>query len=88
MSRSDNLDALLGPELVAAIEQLVDERVARAVAELRAPAPVPAWLTVAQAADLLWGVQRTRCACGSNVDGWRPVDKAAGCTWRAAQLSS
>jgi excisionase family DNA binding protein len=47
------LDALLGPELVAAIEQLVDERVARAVAELRVPPPPSPWLTVAQAADLL-----------------------------------
>lgn len=53
MSKNGNLDALLGPELVAVIEQLVDERVARAVAELRVPAPPSPWLTVAQAADLL-----------------------------------
>jgi excisionase family DNA binding protein len=48
-----DLDAFLGPRLVAAIEQLVDERVARAVAELRVPPPPSPWLTVAQAADLL-----------------------------------
>jgi hypothetical protein len=48
-----DLDALLGPELVAAIERLVDERVALAVAELRAPAPASPWLTVAQAGALL-----------------------------------
>jgi Helix-turn-helix domain len=47
------LDAFLGSELVAAIERLVDERVARAVAELRAPAPLSPWLTVAQTANLL-----------------------------------
>jgi excisionase family DNA binding protein len=48
-----NLDALLGPELVAAIEQLVDERVARAVAALQVPHPPTPWLTVPQAAVLL-----------------------------------
>jgi excisionase family DNA binding protein len=48
-----NLDAFLGPELVAAIEQFVDERVARAVAGIQVPAPPARWLTVAQAADLL-----------------------------------
>jgi excisionase family DNA binding protein len=48
-----DLDALLGPELVAAIEQLVDERVARAVAGLKVPAPLSPWVTVGQAADLL-----------------------------------
>jgi len=47
------LDALLGPGLVAAIEQLVDERVARAVAELRVPPPPSPWLTVQQAAEFL-----------------------------------
>lgn len=51
--RDGHLDALLGPELVTAIEQLVDERVAQAVAELRAPPPASPWLTVAQAAELL-----------------------------------
>jgi excisionase family DNA binding protein len=49
----DNLDALLGPTLVAAIERLVDERVALAVAGLQVPAPPAPWLTVAQAAALL-----------------------------------
>jgi excisionase family DNA binding protein len=53
VSRNGHLDALLGPELVAAIEQLVDERVARAVAGLRTPSPVPPWLPVARAAELL-----------------------------------
>jgi hypothetical protein len=53
VSRTGQLDALLGPDLVAAIEQLVDERVARAMAQLRVPPPPSPWLTVAQAADLL-----------------------------------
>jgi len=48
-----DLDALLGLELVAAIEQLVDERVAVAIAELRVPAPSAPWLTVPQAAAFL-----------------------------------
>jgi excisionase family DNA binding protein len=48
-----HLDALLGPELVAAIEQLVDERVTRAIAEHYHSAPPPPWLTVPQAAALL-----------------------------------
>jgi excisionase family DNA binding protein len=48
-----DLDALLGPTVVAAIEQLVDERVARAVAGIQAPAPTALWLTVPQAADML-----------------------------------
>lgn len=47
------LATLLGPELVTAIERLVDERVARAVAELRTPEPASPWLTVAQTADWL-----------------------------------
>jgi excisionase family DNA binding protein len=49
-----DLDALLGPTLVAAIEQLVDERVARAVAEQnRYVGVLPPWLTVPQAAEML-----------------------------------
>jgi excisionase family DNA binding protein len=48
-----NLDELLGPELITAITRLVDERVARAVAELGVPAPPSSWLTVPQAAELL-----------------------------------
>jgi excisionase family DNA binding protein len=48
-----DLDALLGPNLVAAIEQLVDERVAQAINGLQAPAHPSPWLTVTQAADLL-----------------------------------
>jgi excisionase family DNA binding protein len=48
-----NLDAFLGPQLVAAIERLVDERVAQAVAGLRVPEPLSPWLTVRQAAEML-----------------------------------
>jgi excisionase family DNA binding protein len=48
-----DLDALFGPDLVAAIEQLVDERVAQAINGLQAPAPLFPWLTVTEAADLL-----------------------------------
>jgi excisionase family DNA binding protein len=48
-----NLDALLGPKLVAAIEELVDERVACAMSRSRAPVSPPPWLTVHQAADML-----------------------------------
>jgi excisionase family DNA binding protein len=48
-----DLDAFLGPELGAAIEQFVDERVALVVAELQAPAPASPWLTVPQVAALL-----------------------------------
>ena len=53
MTGNGHLSALLGPELIAAIEPLVDERVALAVAELRVPAPLSPWVTVPQAADLL-----------------------------------
>jgi len=49
----NHLATLLGPELVAAIEQLIDERVTRALAEHHCPAPPPPWLTVPQAAALL-----------------------------------
>jgi excisionase family DNA binding protein len=47
------LDGVFAPEVVAAIERLVDERVAAALAA-RAPAtPSPRWLTVEQAAERL-----------------------------------
>src|SRR5439155_21989972 len=42
------LDAVFGPDLVAAIERLVDERIALALAELQPPE----WLTIEQAAVL------------------------------------
>jgi excisionase family DNA binding protein len=48
-----DLAALLGPELVAAIERLVDERVALAVTQSRVPAYPKPWLTVGEAAVLL-----------------------------------
>jgi DNA-directed RNA polymerase specialized sigma24 family protein len=47
-----DLDRYLGPEVVAAIEKLVEERVAAAL-ETRAVDDGPEWLTLAQAADHL-----------------------------------
>lgn len=44
---------LLGPELLAAIEELVDERVAAALAEREVENAVPPVLTLKEAADYL-----------------------------------
>jgi excisionase family DNA binding protein len=50
-----DLADLFGPELVAAIEQLVDERVEARLAELEQPArfTLAPWLTLEQAAERL-----------------------------------
>jgi excisionase family DNA binding protein len=54
MSARERVAAVLGAELIAAIDELVDERVAAAVAKL-APATngEPEWLTLEQAGERL-----------------------------------
>jgi excisionase family DNA binding protein len=47
-----DLSTMLGPELVAAIEQLVEERVARALAR-RGDATAKRWLSVPEAGEYL-----------------------------------
>lgn len=48
----DRLAAVLAPDLIEAIEDLVDERVAAEVASISASS-APAWLTLDQAAERL-----------------------------------
>ena len=52
MTPRDRLAAVLAPELVSALEELVAERVAAELAA-RAPAKGARWLTLEQAADRL-----------------------------------
>ena len=52
MTARDRLASALAPELLAALEQLVDERVAAALAETE-PADGARWLTLEQAAERL-----------------------------------
>ena len=53
MNPRDRLEALLAPDLLAALEQLIDERVAAALAAARADAAGPRWLSVPTAAQYL-----------------------------------
>jgi excisionase family DNA binding protein len=54
VSDRPELDGVFAPEVVAAIERLVDERVAAALAGAARPASSsPRWLTVAAAAERL-----------------------------------
>jgi excisionase family DNA binding protein len=48
-----DLAAIFGPELVEALEQLVDRRVAAALAALPTPDAAAPWLTLEQAAERL-----------------------------------
>jgi excisionase family DNA binding protein len=50
---------LLGPELIAALTQLVDDRVERALADRGAPEPGSPWLSLAEAAERLRVSERT-----------------------------
>jgi excisionase family DNA binding protein len=61
------LSEMFSPALVAALEQLVDERVAAALAALDAADNGARWLTLAQAAELLGSTPdavRMRCKRG------------------------
>jgi len=49
----DRLEAVFAPELLAALEQIVDERVAAALAETAPAGDGPRWLTLEQAAERL-----------------------------------
>ena len=53
-----DLRALFAPELVEALEQLVDERVAAALAD-RPAEPEPVWLSLSEAADVPASSPRT-----------------------------
>lgn len=53
MTARDRLAAALAPELLAALEQLVDERVAVALAAVEPAGDGARWLTLDQAADRL-----------------------------------
>lgn len=53
MTARDRLAAVLAPDVVDALERLVDERVAERVAELDGASDAPPWLTVEQAAARL-----------------------------------
>jgi excisionase family DNA binding protein len=50
---SDGLHSLFAPGLIAVIEQLVDERVAAALASMPTPDDGAPWLTLEQAAERL-----------------------------------
>ena len=54
----NDLRTMFGPELVAALEQLVDERVQAALADNGGTASSP-WLTVSEAAEYLRTSERT-----------------------------
>jgi excisionase family DNA binding protein len=53
LTARDRLAAALAPELLSALEQLVDERVAKRLAEVDGARDAPLWLTVEQAAERL-----------------------------------
>ncbi len=57
VSPRERLAAVLAPDVLAALEELVEQRVAEAIADVRPEAPV--WLPVADAATYLGVSERT-----------------------------
>ena len=53
MTARERLGLILSPELLAALEELVDERVGEAVSAISGGSDVPRWLTLNQAAERL-----------------------------------